>query len=129
MPVADTSFIVDLMRRDPDAVSLYRQYEDREQVLLTTAVSALELFKGACLSEREENLKKVRAILELFMVIPIGEDIFEIFGRTAAELRTRGVPMGDFDELIAAITLVHDGEIITRDRLFAKVPGLRVITY
>jgi len=38
-------------------------------------------------------------------------------------------PLGDFNEAIAAIALCYDGEIITRDRHFEKIPELKVIGY
>jgi tRNA(fMet)-specific endonuclease VapC len=129
MPVADTSFIIDLMRRDREAIAFYELCEQREQAVSTTVVSALELNKGAYLSAGKENLLKVKAVLGLFTILPIDERIYEIFGKSAAELQSRGIPMGDFDELIAAITLGHDSIIITRDRHFEQVPGLTVISY
>jgi len=69
MPVADTSFLVDLMRRKSPAVDLYTSYEVQGIALSTTIITTLELYKGAHLSVQTEiNLKKVKAILSLFDV-------------------------------------------------------------
>ena len=89
----------------------------------------MELFKGAYVSGNRNNLVKVRIILELFTLLPVDETVYEAFGRIAAGLCISGNPIGDFDEVIAAIALCNDGEIITRDRHFEKIPELTVIPY
>ena len=81
MPVADTSFVMDLMRRDQGAISLYEEYERQGIGLQTTAITALELYKGAFISGNPDNRLKVAALLELFTVLPIDETTYEAFGR------------------------------------------------
>ena len=129
MPLADTSFLVDLMRRDRDALNLYLNFEQQGIALATTAITAMELFKGAYVSGNRNNLVKVRTILELFTLLPVDETVYEAFGRIAAGLCISGNPIGDFDEVIAAIAVCNDGEIITRDRHFEKIQELTVIRY
>lgn len=129
MPVADTSFVIDLMRRDPGALSLYEEYEQQGRALQTTGITALELYKGAFMSGNEDNRLKVAALLELFTVLPVDETIYEAFGGVASALALRGDAIGDFDEVIATLALSYDGEIITRDRHFQKVQNLRIISY
>lgn len=129
MPVADTSFIVDILRRDPDAIRIYEGYEEQGIALFTTAVTAMELYKGAYASKESRNVERVRSILELFIILPLDDTVYEIFGRVSAGLSLAGSPIGDFDEVIAAIVLCSDGGIITRDRHFERIPGLTVIGY
>jgi hypothetical protein len=129
MPIADTSFIVDLMRKDPGALACYRAYEEDGIVLFTTGITELELYKGAFVSKNDSNRIKVQTILELFIVLPVDESVYEAFGRIAAGLCLSGNPIGDFDEVIAALALCNDKEIITRDRHFEKIPNLSVISY
>jgi len=129
MPVADTSFLVDLMRRDRDAISRYGVFEQQGIALSTTAITAMELYKGAYVSANRSNLLKVGALLELFTILPVDETVYEVFGRIAGGLCLAGTPVGDFDEVIAAITLCNDGKIITRDSHFEEIPGLTVVGY
>jgi len=130
MPVADTCFIIDLMRQKPAAINLYTTYEDQDIALSTTAVTALELYKGAHLSEqREVNLKKVKAILTIFMVLPFSQSVYEVFGPFSAGLKKKGLSIGDFDELIASMVLCHDGILITHDNHFSQIPGIEIIRY
>ena len=129
MPLADTSFLVDLMRRDRAALKRFTAFEEQGIALSTTAITAMELYKGAYVSGNSNNLVKVRTLMELFTLLPIDETIYEAFGRIAAGLCITGNPIGDFDEVIAAIALCNDGEIITRDQHFEKIPDLTIITY
>jgi hypothetical protein len=89
----------------------------------------MELYKGAYVSGNSNNLIKVKTILELFTLLPVDDNVYEAYGRIAAGLCILGNPIGDFDEVIAAITLCNDGEIVTRDRHFEKIPELTVIRY
>lgn len=129
MPVADTSFLIDMMRRDTAALLLFEEYERQGIALSTTAITAMELFKGAYVSKNRRNVEKAERILDLFTLLPLDETVYRAFGRVAAGLCLTGDPIGDFDEAIAAITLCYDGEIITRDRHFKKIPELKVIGY
>ena len=129
MPVADTSFLIDLLRRDEGALSCYSEYERQGVALFTTGITALELYKGAFLSGSSKNVIKVRTILELFIMIPIDEHVYEVFGRLAANVSRNGTSIGDFDEVIAAITLCNGKEIITHDRHFERIPDIHVISY
>ena len=129
MPIADTSFVIDLMRRDHGAIALFEEFEQQGIALQTTGITALELYKGAFISGTADNRLKVAALLELFTVLPIDETVYEAFGRISAALALRGDAIGDFDEVIATLALSYDGEIITRDRHFSKIPNLKIISY
>jgi predicted nucleic acid-binding protein len=129
MPVADTSFLIDVMRRDHAALRIYDEYERQDIALATTAITAMELYKGAYTSRNRRNVEKAERILDLFTLLPLDEMVYQAFGRIAGGLCLAGNPIGDFDEAIAAITLCYDGEIITRDRHFEKIPELKVIVY
>ena len=108
---------------------MYEAYEQQGIALQTTGITALELYKGAFISGTARNQLKVAALLELFHVLPIDETVYEAFGRISSALALRGDAIGDFDEVIATLALLHDGEIITRDRHFSKIPHLKIISY
>jgi tRNA(fMet)-specific endonuclease VapC len=130
MPVADTSFIVDLIRNDPGAMARLEDMESRGKTLRITPVIVLELFEGAYRSLRvEDNVQEIHAILEYCDEIPFDTDIYHAFGYLSATLHAYGSPVGDFDQAIAAAALCFDSEIITRDRHFEKIPELKVIGY
>lgn len=130
MPTLDTSLLVDLIRHDPEAMRTLEAMEQERLPLATTALNAFELYRGAFLSASvQANLREVEAIMAALIELPNTDETYRIFGALAAELRENGRPIGDFDEVIAAVTLANDGEIVTRDDHFTSVPGLTVRMY
>ena len=53
--------------------------------------------------------------------------VAQIFGRWKAQWERKGVGLDDADLLIAAITYVHNGILVTHNQMyFARLPELRV---
>ena len=122
--------LVDLIRHDPEAMRTLEAMEQEGLPLATTAINALELYRGAFLSASvQANLREVEAIMTALIELPVTDETYRIFGALAAELRENGRPIGDLDEVVAAVTLANDGEIVTRDDHFTRVPGLKVRMY
>ncbi|RXA19485.1 hypothetical protein EQO05_09050 [Methanosarcina sp. MSH10X1] len=65
----------------------------------------------------------------MFQVLELEESVYEVFASLSANLLSRGKAIGAFDELIAAITLLHGERIVTRDSHFKEVPELEIISY
>jgi predicted nucleic acid-binding protein len=130
MLVFDTSFLIDAMRGNREALAKLNELEKEDELLCTTSLNALELFRGAYLSSKtEEKIAKVRRILEQLLVLPITEETYDVYGAIFSALISQGQQIGDFDEIIAAIAISHNGAIVTRDRHFDRIPMLNVIHY
>ncbi len=128
MIVIDSSVLIDALHRKETSLKKIRELEKKGEILCTTQVNVLELFKGVCSPTRSERgLEKVKKLLDAFVILSINEDTYEMFGELSAELRRRGAAIGDFDELIASIALTQEAAIVTRDCHFKRVPGLQVI--
>jgi tRNA(fMet)-specific endonuclease VapC len=92
--------------------------------LSTTPTSALEQYLRAHLSGNpEKNLEAAKKILASLPVLPLDDEAAIIFGALSARLWSEGRRIGDFDEVIAAIALCNDQEIVTRDGHFREVAG------
>ena len=130
MPVLDSSFLVDLVRGDERALRALARFENEYHDLSTTVINLLELFRGVYLSERrEENMKEVMEIARGLDLLGIGWETFQIYGTLCATLMGSGVPVDEFDMVIAALALQADGRIVTRDQHFRHIPGLEIISY
>lgn len=130
MLVLDTSFIIDAMRGSRDALTRLSNLENDDDLLCTTSLNALELFRGAYLSPKsDEKIARVRRILEQLLVLPITGETYDIYGAISAALISKGRQIGDFDEIIAAIAISHNAELITRDLHFDRLPMLKVVHY
>lgn len=130
MPTLDTSFLIDLIRQRPKAMARLEALVESGVPLATTTLNILELYRGAFLSASvHDNLREVKAISEALIHLGIDDDTYEIFGALSSERKREGNPLGEFDELIASITLANDGVIITHDRHFLQIPELTVEMY
>jgi tRNA(fMet)-specific endonuclease VapC len=122
----DTSFLVDLVRRNPAAEKKLQFYRERDEPLKTTAISAAELFEGAfSFRGRRGEVEVVRATLEHLELLELSIPVCEKYGRLTNELGSKGSPIGDLDTLIASTAIVHRQILLTKNKKhFDRVPGL-----
>ena len=125
----DTSFLVDFLRGKKEAHKKLAEIE-AEHSLTTTEINVLELYKGVYLSNNfARNLEMLTELLESLTVFKIEPACYNIFGSLSANLHSRGKHIGDFDELIAAIALLNDEIVLTRDKHFNEIADLKVENY
>jgi predicted nucleic acid-binding protein len=130
MVLLDTTFLIELLRENEDALRKLTEYETNEIIISTTVINILELYRGAYISDRtNENLCKAKKLLTGFQILNLDEPVYEIFALLSAELHLKGQSIKSFDELIAAIALYNNEPILTKDNHFKKVQNLEVITY
>ena len=130
MLVFDTTILIDALHCKKAALKKIAELEETEETICTTQINVLELYKGAYLPTKSDaNVQKVKKLLDAFVVLHIDDDTYEWFAALSAELKSRGDSMGDFDALIAAITMTNGAAIVSKDNHFGRIPGLRVISY
>ncbi len=117
-------------KKDPAAIEKLKELERNDEMICTTDIYILEHFKGAYRSSQaEKNLLQVEEIISSLIHLQIDSGVQEIFGKRSASLLKNGNRIGDFDEVIAAICLAHNQNILTRDSHFNKIPDLSVLSY
>jgi tRNA(fMet)-specific endonuclease VapC len=123
---ADTSFIIALERREPDALQKVQELEDKGEVVYTTAVTVAELYRGAYGSKgRAKALKDAKDLLDLFATLRLDYESGRMWGELAHSMKSDTI--GDRDLFIASIALANKQPLITRNRKhFERVPGLQV---
>lgn len=130
MLIIDTSILVDALHRKETTIRKILELEETGETLCTTQINVLELYKGVFTPTRsEDGLEKVKKMLNAFLILPIDENTYEMFGELSARLRQRGNAIGDFDELIASIALIQGATLASRDSHFERIPGLKVISF
>ena len=130
MIVLDTTILIDSIRGISTAIKKIVELEEAGETLYITQINALELYRGAYFPKKsDKKIQSVKKLLEAFAILPINNDVYELFGSLSAELRSRGESINDFDELIAAITMTNEAAIVSNDAHFKRIPGLKVISY
>lgn len=96
-------------------------------IFLCSVVKA-ELYFGAYHSERrEKNLALLQRFFQQFHSLAFDDRASELCGRSRAELRGKGTPIGPYDLQIASIALAHDLVLVTHSVAeFSRVSGLRI---
>lgn len=123
----DTSVVIDYLNNRPSAVhALKTRFVEGIGV---SVVTVAEYLHGVYASARpEENRRQFESFLSDSGVIALEVDrhVAERYGEEQGYLERRGQLLSGLDLLIAATALVHNLTIITTDRAFDRVRGLRV---
>ena len=73
---------------------------------------------------------RLKTVVEEFLlrveVLPWNSEAARHYARIRATLEKEGEPMGNLDMMIAAQALAADAVLVTHDRVFRRVKGLRV---
>jgi tRNA(fMet)-specific endonuclease VapC len=130
MLVLDTTILIDALHGKRTALGKIIELEKMDETICTTQINALELYKGAYLSTKsDEDIQKVKKLLDAFVVLRINDDTYEWFAALSADLKSHGVSINDLDELIATVTMTNGAAIVSNDNHFKRIPGLKVISY
>jgi tRNA(fMet)-specific endonuclease VapC len=101
-----------------------------EQPFCISVITEAELRFG--LARRQVNAD-LRRIVEQFLctvdIRPWNSVCAERYASLCSELETRGKPLAPMDLLIATHALAEDCTLVSADRVFALVPGLRVLDW
>ncbi len=121
----DTDIIIEFLRGDNRIYNKIREIS-RSQPLFITSLSLSELYKGAYLSKNpEEEVKKIKKLLDYLELVTLTEKSAEIFGRIHNELLKMGKITQEFDLLIASISMAYNLILVTRnDKHYKNIPNL-----
>ena len=132
MVCLDTTFFADLFRKNPSAEKKLCELANETETVSTTVMTIAELYYGAYKSKNiTDEMKNVTSVLSSFLILEMNQEGAKMFGEILSTLEKKGQTIPDRDILIGAISL-SKGEttIITRNaKDFARIPGLKVITY
>ena len=129
--IADTSFLIDIMRKNDSAIQKEEALESEGVPLSITAVSVFELYIGFGLSTKQVlERKKIELVLENLLVFPLNLEAAKEAGEIYADKRRRGSAIDPEDAMIAGICKVNHEAILTRNvNHFSGIDGLSVESY
>jgi len=129
----DTTFLIDLLRGDDEAVAMAEKL-DEEGAVATTVVNVFELVYGIYASRggaRKRRMAQAEALFNRLEVFPLDYKGALTAAHILGELARLGKTVNVLDGLIAGILLANRCEtIVTRNvRDFSRISGLRIETY
>ena len=137
MILADSTFLVDSLRKNPDVKVFLERNPD--EILFTTEINVFELYLGLYSSkelERNPELFKKRSsrlekLIVKFQILPFGRKEVIRSAKILGSLVRNGKMIDFRDGLVAGIALSNGvTKVLTRNvEHFNRIEALRVITY
>ena len=129
--IADTSFLIDIMKSDKDAIRKAEEIEKKGNTIAVTSITIFELFIGVSLSiKQDQERNKINRILNGLSIISFDEDSAREAGKIYAQKRKNGSAIEPEDSMIAGICSRRNEILITRNiKHFSDIEGLRVESY
>lgn len=120
--IADSSFIVDLLRGRPDAFLFLRTMQNPRAVAVSS-ITIFELFQY-------RGFQNIDGFMTQVLVIDVTLEIAKVAGLIQKELVNRGLEIDNEDCIIAATALLEKMPLITKNvKHFSRIKGLQIFTY
>lgn len=130
MPVADTSFVLDVLAGVAGARAKLDELVEDQRPLWLSAPTLHELYYGAGLYvEPERERRRLAAVERALPVLPFTGACARLAGTLEAERERAGETVNRDDIQIAAVALVHGEPVVSADKRFPRVDGLEVERY
>jgi len=131
MAILDSDILIAILKGRSEAIQKITKLEEDGDSLSTTIITAYELFKGAYLSRKsEETLAKVTDAISELQIFDLTYNACEEASRICRDLEKKGLVVGEFDILIAAIARANDQVLVTRDEHFELImPHQKLATW
>lgn len=129
--IEDTTFIVDILRGDLEALKHLEEIERRNIPEKVSAITALELYEGLYQIDKSEPEKQsIRDVIRSKNVLAADHDVMKEAGHLSGQLLQTGQQVDREDCIIAATALKEGEPVLTRNNdHFERIPGLGVETY
>jgi len=131
MILADTSFLIDFMNGEKEAIELMNTLNEP---ILTTIISHYEIFVGAFRHggvDAAKDIDDAREFLDNFEMLNLDRHSMLESAKICARLMSQGNKIDDNDCMIAGIALKNGiSTIITRNKShFDRIKGIKIISY
>ena len=129
--IADTSFIIDIMKSNKEAIKKAEEIEKSGRNIAVTSISIFELFLGIGLSLKQDQERyKIARVLNGLSIISFDEDSAREAGRIFAQKRRKGSTIDPEDSMIAGICAKRNEILITRNlKHFSDIENLKIESY
>jgi predicted nucleic acid-binding protein len=120
--IVDTNALSAVAEAEPKAVAVFR---DAQSIAIPVIVLGEYLFGIAQSRRRSEHEAWIAHVLRTFLVLEIGTETAARYAEVRLELKRAGKPIPQNDMWIAALCRQHAMPVLSRDRHFEFVKGIR----
>jgi len=127
--IADTSFLIDFLKREEDAVKKAEELEEENRGYSISTPTLYELWAGVSRSNAEQK-NEILDIIESQIIQGLDQESSLEAGKIQRKLINQGDRIGHLDALIAGITKKNSNRILTRNiDEFNRVENLETEDY
>ena len=129
--ILDTSFIIDVMKKEPNAIEKLNSLVKKGEPLMIASPTIFELFSGLVRSQRQlEEKNKVMNVINGQLVLPLDNKSAERSGEIDGTLVKEGKMIDPIDSMIAGIAIIKNDKVLTRNvKDFSRIKDLKIETY
>ena len=128
--ILETSFVIDFLQGDEDAVSKMQSLIDENVPYEITSPTIFELWGGLQNIEvPEKEQQKILSLIQGIVIFSLDEESAKIAGTIDGQLAKKGLTINTEDSMIAGITIKNNKKILTRDQHFDRIEGLKIEKY
>ena len=136
MWLADTTFIIDLINGDKEAVITAKEIDSNRSIVFISAITIHEYLRGIYYlfgnkpDQINEKLSKAESDLARFSGLDVNYNIAKAAAKIDAELTRKGNQIGYADVLIGATAQFYQLTLLTRNKdHFEWIPRIQIRTY
>lgn len=127
--VLDTSILIEIENGNKEII---QKIQDLKRTpfadLCITIFTYCEYYYGA-IEKNQAHKEKIKQRLLQYKILNTSVETASRFCELFSLLKKKGKSLPQFDTFIAAITLEHDGLLLTSDTDFEQIPGLKKIIF
>ncbi len=124
----DSDYLIDVLRKNPEAIRKVTVFEKRSTLLATTVLNSFELYYGAYKLNKLGHLDLVNELLENLIILEWKKDFSNLAGEVMADLEKDGRRIDFRDLFIGIIALKNDFSLLTRNiKHFKRIPNLHLV--
>ena len=121
----DTNIVIDHFRDKPQVVLFFQKA--KQSGFAISVITVGEIVEGLVEQQKEEQRHQdLDTFLTAGSVIDVDRKIIEIFAMVRSNLRGTGKLIENFDILIAATAIKHNLILVTNDKDFERIGGLKL---
>lgn len=127
--IIDTSILIEIENGNEKVL---QRIQDLKRTpfaeLCITIFTFCEFYYGA-MEKNQANKEKVKQRLMQYKILNTSVETGSRFCELFFALKKKGKSLPQFDTFIAAITLEHDGLLLSADSDFEHIPGLKLVFF
>ena len=130
MLVGATSFVIDLMRHDLNAIKKLEELNKKGISQIITTPTLFELWSGVVQAKKtEEEKNKIKDVLINQTILNLDKESAEEAGQIDGRLNKQSINIEVVDSLIAGIAKVNNKKVLTRNLKHFEKTGVKIESY